>query len=67
VYVPGSPSQKLFRFQNKLINPFLHFFFKKIFLSISPFAQSIANSLNFQLSVESSTKPLPLQDVLLQP
>jgi hypothetical protein len=35
VYVPGSPSQKLFRFQNKLINPFLLFFFKKIFLSIT--------------------------------
>jgi transposase len=33
----------------------------------SPFAQSIAHILNFQLSVESSTKPLPLQDVLLQP
>ena len=32
----------------------------------SPFAQSISNFLNFKLSVESSTQPLPLQDFLLQ-
>jgi hypothetical protein len=35
-------------------------------LSISPFAQSIFNFLNFKLSVEGSTQPQPLQDVLLQ-
>src|SRR2546426_610302 len=32
----------------------------------SPFAQSIFNFLNFKLSVEGSTQPQPLQDVLLQ-
>ncbi len=35
-------------------------------LYISPFAQSIFNFLNFKLSVEGSTQPQPLQDILLQ-
>ena len=41
-------------------------FHKDVPLS-SPFAQSLSNFLNFKLSVERSTQPLPLQDVLLQP
>ena len=35
--------------------------------SDSPFAQSISNFLNFKLPIESSTQPLSLQDILLQP
>jgi hypothetical protein len=35
--------------------------------SNSPFAQSISNFLNFKLPIESSTQPLSLQDILLQP
>src|SRR5712671_3745797 len=40
--------------------------YNSFFLFISPFAQSIFNFLNFKLSVEGSTQPQPLQDVLLQ-
>jgi hypothetical protein len=31
-----------------------------------PFAQSLSNILNFKLSVERSTQPQPLQDILLE-
>ena len=40
---------------------------RKLYPSISPFAQSISNFLNFKLPIESSTQPLSLQDILLQP
>ena len=35
--------------------------------TISPFALSISNFLNFKLPRERNTQPQPLQDVLLQP
>ena len=37
------------------------------YTNISPFAQSISNTLNFKLSIESSPQPQTLQDGLLHP
>jgi len=38
-----------------------------VVLCNSPFAQSISNTLNFKLSIESSPQPQTLQDGLLHP